>query len=231
MPRKVEWHDDWISNNYQSYESYEAMVTDYNIIFNDNVSKAGLKNHTLYKLGLKKPRNNCRHYTEEQIEWLKEMLPKHGRKETCAMFNETFNESRTERSMKSFGMWYGIKVEEDGWKSRVTENLLKDKIKPIGTERVDNGYPMVKVADGDWRQKNRLIYEDVFGKIPEGYAIVHLDNDPTNCDIDNMMAVPRSLLSALIATNMKSEIPQVTKTAILWLQLNELIRRGHGITL
>lgn len=224
MPaRHVDWHDDWIIANYLNYESYVAMVADYNKLFNDHVTKAGMNNHCRYKLGLHKPRQNCRHYTEEQIEWLTENLPKYGRNETCRMFNERFNENRSVRSMKSFTAMYGIKVDEQVWKSHVIENLNKDKIKAVGTERIDHGRPVMKVGGSDWRYKNRLVYEEAHGNIPKGYAVMHLDNDPMNCDISNLRAVPKARLGALIAADMKSEIPQITEAGLLWLELGELL--------
>lgn len=224
MPaRHVDWHDDWIIANYLNYESYKDMVADYNKLFNDHVTRAGLKNHSLYKLGLHKPRVNNRHYTEEQIEWLTENLPKYGRKETCRMFNERFNESRSVRSMKSFTAMYGVKVDEQVWKGFATKNVNKNKLKEIGTERIDHGRPVVKVGGCDWRYKNRLVYEEAHGKIPKGCAVIHLDNDPLNCDISNLKAVPKDRLGALIAADMKSEIPQITEAGLLWLELGELL--------
>lgn len=226
MPRHVDWHDDWIIENYLHYESYEKMVTDYNRLFNDHVTKPGLSNHCRLKLGIHKPRVNNRHYTQEQIEWLTEHLPKLGRKETCRLFNETFNETRTVRAMKSFTNMYGVKVNEDVWKAHVAWNLNHDKIKPIGTERIDHGYPMIKVGNCDWRQKNRLVYEAEHGAIPKGYCVVHLDNNPLNCDINNLRIVRRDLLSAIIVADWKSDIPQITESSILWMELNELLGRN-----
>lgn len=224
MPaRHVDWHDDWIIANYLNYESYNDMVADYNILFNDHVTKAGMNNHCRYKLKLHKPRQNCRHYTDEQRAWLTENLPKYGRNETCRMFNERFNESRSVRSMKSFTAMYGVKVDEQVWKKHVVENANKNKLKEIGTERIDHGRPVVKVGGSDWRYKNRLVYEEAHGKIPKGCAIIHLDNDPLNCDIDNLKAVPKDRLGALIAADMKSEIPQITEAGLLWLELGELL--------
>lgn len=226
MPsRSVRWHDDWIRQNYLSYPSYEAMVRDYNRIFDDHVTKAGMNNHCRLKLGLKKPRMNCRHYTDEQIEWLKENLPKFGRNETCRMFNERFNESRTVRAMKSFTMMYGVKVNEEVWKAHVTYNVNKDKLKDVGTERIDHGRAVVKCEDGKWRYKNRIVYEQQNGRIPKGHCVVHLDNDPLNCKADNLMAVPHRIMSMMAGGDMYSEHPLITKTAIQWCVLADLLKQ------
>lgn len=219
MPRKVDWHDDWLLANYLNYESYSALVDAYNKKFSEHLSLAGMKNHMRLKLGVHKPRVNNRHYTDEQIEWLKENLPKYGRNDTCRMFNEKFNESRTVRAMKSFTAEYGVKVDEDVWKRHVTENVNKNKLKDVGTIRIDHGRKVVKLPNGKWDYQNRVTYEKHYGKIPKGHCIVHLDSNPLNCDIDNLIALPRTIVSMLAGSGMNSTEPMITMTAITWCRL------------
>ena len=72
---------------------------------------------------------------------------------------------------------------------------------PVGYERVDgDGYTWVKVSDGlqdnpnsNYRQKHRVVYEQVHGSIPEGCNVVFADRDKTNLDPGNLVAVPRNL--------------------------------------
>lgn len=228
MPRKVSWQDDWLSANYLHYESYTALTDAYNERFNESLSLAAVKNHMRLKLGIHKPRENCRHYTDEQIVWLTKNLPKYGRSETCRMFNERFNESRTVRAMKSFTTEYGVKVDESVWKKHVTENVNKNKLKDIGTVRIDHGRKMVKMSDGKWGYQNRVIYEARHGKIPKGYCIVHLDSDPLNCEAENLVCVPRAILSTLIGADLKSEHPSITKTALTWAELCNALKKGQN---
>lgn len=224
MPKKVEWHDDWLSENYLNYESYTALRDAYNERFDETLSLSAVKNHMRLKLGIHKPRVNNRHYTEEQIEWLTEMLPKYGRNETCRMFNERFNETRTVRSMKSFTMMYGVKVEESVWKRHVTENVNKNRLKSIGTIRIDHGRPVIKLENGKWNYLNRTVYESEYGTLPKGYCVVHLDNDPTNCSAENLKAVPHKIMSMMAGGEMYSENPLITRTAITWCILADLLK-------
>lgn len=226
MPsRSVKWHDDWIRQNYLSYPSYQAMVEDYNRIFDDHVTKAGMNNHCRLKLGISKPRENCKHYTEEQVEWLKENLPKYGRNETCRMFNERFNETRSVRSMKSFTVMYGAKVDDAVWKRNLSHNLNKDRLREVGTERIDHNRVMVKCEDGKWRLKNRVVYEQQYGELPKGYCVMHLDSNPLNCEASNLIAVPHKIMSMMAGGNKCSTEPIITKTAIRWCELADLLKQ------
>lgn len=74
---------------------------------------------------------------------------------------------------------------------------------PIGHERdTGKGYILVKVRQrpkepgtkDNWMPKQRLVWEREVGPIPEGHVIVFCDRDYTNCDISNLICVPRRLL-------------------------------------
>lgn len=63
--------------------------------------------------------------------------------------------------------------------------------KPVGYElhRTD-GYVVVKVSQPNvWKYKQRLIYEQHYGKIPKNMMVIFLDGDKTNFDIKNLKAV------------------------------------------
>ena len=205
MPKRIQWHDEWLLENCMEYDSYQKLTEDYNKLFGESVTHHGLANHCRYKLSLAKPRKHNRHYTEEQIEWLKENLPKHGRKEACRLFNERFGENRTVRAMKTFSNYYGILIDREVWLQHVTENVNKNKLKQVGATHIH---------------------------IPKDYCIVHLDNNPMNCDLDNLVAVPRSILMTMVGGDMKSECPQITQSAILWCELKQALERnGYGESL
>lgn len=67
----------------------------------------------------------------------------------------------------------------------------------IGEERLTkDGYIQVKVQDGclnkNWQLKHRYIYEQHYGKIPEGYNVIFLDGNRQNFDINNLKLVSRA---------------------------------------
>ena len=55
----------------------------------------------------------------------------------------------------------------------------------IGSERVGkDGYILIKVQDGklkrNWMPKHRYLYEQEYGKIPEGYKLIFADGNKLN---------------------------------------------------
>ena len=50
----------------------------------------------------------------------------------------------------------------------------------------------VKTAEPNvWRKRCRVVWESVHGPIPRGIIIHHVDRDPTNDSLDNLMALTR----------------------------------------
>lgn len=60
-----------------------------------------------------------------------------------------------------------------------------------GHRRTD-GY--IQITSGPYKGKllHRLIYEEVYGPIPKGYAIHHIDGDKTNNNPGNLMLLSKS---------------------------------------
>lgn len=63
-------------------------------------------------------------------------------------------------------------------------------IKKLGAIRKDvDGYTYVKIADGDWRLKHRVIYENVNGPVPANHVVIFKDNNMNNFDINNLQMI------------------------------------------
>ena len=119
--------------------------------------------------------------------------------------------------------WSEYMSEEGQANSRKT-TFKKGNIPPnrseIGQERTtQDGYTEVKIQDGalnkNWVLKHRYIYEQHYGKIPDGYNVMFADKNRQNFDIDNLILVSKH--EDLIMNNKKLiyEDKELTKSGHL----------------
>jgi hypothetical protein len=65
---------------------------------------------------------------------------------------------------------------------------------PVGTERENRGYRLVKTASGKWASKQSLIWEAANGPIPKGSRVIFADGNKSNLSLDNLMMVTQAEL-------------------------------------
>lgn len=222
----IDWNDEWLKEHID-LPSFSVLRDEYNKEFGTNVTLSAIKNHVHLKLGINKTRQTHRHYTDEQLEWLKENYSKLGCREACKQFNERFNESRTFSSMKNFGTNHNVRVDADvATKNKLICGARKDgskrELKPVGSTRLECGRLMIKTKEG-WKASGKAVWEEVNGKVPDGYTVTHLDGDTTNYSVDNLALVTIRQLGILSGCNLRSSNPEITKTAIIWSQLYDAL--------
>ena len=97
--------------------------------------------------------------------------------------------------------------------------------KPIGSERLCDGYLQRKVTDTgypprDWQPVHVLLWIEHYGPIPRGYAVKFIDGDRRNVVIENLCLVSRADLARLNV--MWNRYPRELAEAI---QLRGVLRR------
>ena len=175
-------------------------------------------------------------WSDEEKQYLAEITPGRGHKEIQSMMSCKFgfdythhqikgaitrnklNTGRTGRFEKGRATW------NKGTKGLTKANVTSFKkgqkphnYKPLGSERITkDGYCEIKVSDTGrrWRPKHVLIYEKHHGKVPKGSAVIFLDGDKRNFDIDNLYLVTRSQLAMLNKNSLIQKDAELTKTAI-----------------
>lgn len=55
-----------------------------------------------------------------------------------------------------------------------------------------DGYYQISSGEHQGKLLHRLIYEETFGPIPEGFHIHHLDNDKNNNALENLVLISKS---------------------------------------
>ena len=175
-------------------------------------------------------------WSDEEKQYLAEITPGRGYKEIQSMMSCKFgfdythhqikgaitrnklNTGRTGRFEKGRATW------NKGTKGLTKANVTSFKkgqkphnYKPLGSERITkDGYCEIKVSDTGrrWRPKHVLIYEKHHGKVPKGSAVIFLDGDKRNFDIDHLYLVTRSQLAMLNKNSLIQKDAELTKTAI-----------------
>lgn len=136
--------------------------------------------------------------------------------------------------------WHsGMSPEE--YKSHYTEaSFAKGKFKKgersasyrydVGDEVVRGDYIYVKVSDDptvppsrQWKTKQRAIYEQYHGEIPEGNQITFIDGNTRNFNINNLAAITDAERMCITANNWQGK-GEITRTGIAYAKLKTAIK-------
>ena len=150
-------------------------------------------------------------YSEAELSWIENNQVGISRKDLALKFNATF---KRELSADNLGGLCKRKKWENGLDNVFTEGqeswnkgtkgltgrnrttFKKGQVphnhKPIGHEyKNTQGYIMIKVAEPrKFELKHRHVWQLEHGPIPARHVIRFLDNDRTNCSLDNLICVP-----------------------------------------
>lgn len=183
-------------------------------------------------------------YTDEMKQFILDNYKGRYNQELADLFNQKFNANITSRTIKSYkannNLNSGLtgkfrKGQTPHNKGKKMPKEVYEKVKhtmfakgnvppnhrPVGSERISkDGYIEVKVEEPNkWRLKQRVVYEEAKGKIPEGCPIIFLDGNKRNFDIDNLRCITRSELLYLNCNGLNNS-NEITETGILMARLD-----------
>lgn len=180
-------------------------------------------------------------WTEEEKEYLREIVSKRSHKQIQIMMNKKFEYQFDLTQISGAIKRYKLKTGLTGYFTKgdipfnkgkkqreymSEESIEKTKFtrfklgqspvnwRPIGSERVTvDGYTEIKIKEPNiWKLKQRLIYEKAYGEIPYGYTVVFADRDKKNFNIDNLILVSRNELLKMNSNDLIKEDAELTKT-------------------
>ena len=213
---RIIYDDEWILAHVNGYTSWKKLCAEYNKSHSTEISHNTFKSHCNRELNLDN------HYTEEQNEWLREYYYKFGNVEIATEFQKRFGECRTAYALVMYCKRKGLKVSEERRKIRAIENT--GRYHEIGTVRkLQNGEPYIKTEHG-WKRVKNLVYGDV----PKGYKIIHLDQNVDNCEKENLCAISNKVAARMTAHRLWSKNAVITKTATMVCELEDLV--GSEVT-
>lgn len=183
-------------------------------------------------------------YTDEMKQFILDNYKGRYNQELADLFNQKFNANITSRTIKSYkannklnsgltGKFRkgqtphnkGKKMPKEVYEKVKHTMFAKGNVppnhRPVGSERISkDGYIEVKVAEPNkWRLKQRVVYEEAKGEIPEGCPIIFLDGNKRNFDIDNLKCITRSELLYLNCNGLNNS-NEITETGILMARLD-----------
>lgn len=183
-------------------------------------------------------------WTEEEIEFIREIYPYYENKEISKMVKDKFGFDVSARNLLNVRHKYKFPkkaIPNSGcyrkgdvpWnKGREMTDEVKEKVKgtwfkkgeipknhrPIGSTRIDNkdGYKLIKIAEPNkWALYHRHLYEEKHGeKLKKNEAIIFADGNKSNFDIDNLVKVSRANLLYLNNKKLIFDDPELTKTGV-----------------
>lgn len=183
-------------------------------------------------------------YSEEQKEFIITNNYGKYSKELAEMFNQHFNTNITAKEIAYFrknnklnsgltGQFKKGNVPHNKGKKQIEymsqESIERTKetrfkkgnkpknYRPVGSERITkDGYIEVKVADPNkWETKNKIIYKQYFGDIPEGHKVIYADGNKLNNDINNLILVSDNEELIMNKYKLRTENIELTKTGYL----------------
>ena len=211
------YHDDWIVDHYDPTVGWRAILDEYNKVFDCDVSYGAFVTHIFKKLKIQQEPFK---YSDEMNAFLKETYPVYGGKKTTKMFNEHFHTDKTLMTIFNRCNKLGLKPDEKRIFQEKSEWNYKRKTVGAITSGT-YGTPAVKTENGWERLDRKLI-----GKIRPDELIVHLDGNKTNNAPDNLMVIQKSITTRMAKNHFWSDNPVITKTGILWCQLDEALSRN-----
>ena len=174
------------------------------------------------------------YYTAEEDEWLRKHISScETYNHLTEMFNEHFKEnvksqSISDRCIKMLHIHIGY----NSGRFIKNGNHNCPKTHKICAEIERCGYIFVKYNNirhegktsyknmkDNWMPKQRYVYEQHYGSIPEGYIVVFLNNDKKDFSIENLYAIPRKINAVMNQNKWFTSNRENTLTAIKWCEL------------
>ena len=179
-------------------------------------------------------------YSEEMIEWLRDFVPGHSRKQINAAFNDRFGTNlsvsqttgayknrgfktgKTGRFEKGMVSWCKGKKQTDFLTPEQIERTKATRYKPgsvphnkkpVRSERVNiYGYIEIKIAEPSvWELKHRYVWQQAYGPIPERHAIIFKNRNQLDCSLDNLLLVPINTIGIMASKHLYSKDPEMTE--------------------
>ena len=117
---------------------------------------------------------------------------------------------------KKWDEYMSKKGQENSKKTCFKKGNIPQNHREVGSERVNvDGYLEIKVEEPNvWNLKHRVIYEENYGTIPEGYKVIFADGNKKNLDINNLILVSSAEELHMNRDKLRFNDTELTKTGL-----------------
>ncbi|MDR1839275.1 MAG: HNH endonuclease [Treponema sp.] len=166
-----------------------------------------------------------RWYTPEEIQFVKKNIRGRTYIETLKLFNKRFGLRLSLKQLETMtykhkiyngvGKWLPGHIPANKGK---TPPGWRGNWKPVGSERLSQGYVWVKVTDikhrgsKNWKAKHAAIWEKENGRVPKGHVVIFADRNNRNFELDNLMLISRAELSVMNNLGLIANNKELTAT-------------------
>lgn len=173
-------------------------------------------------------------YTQEEKDFIRDNCKGKSVDELQRMLNEHFQINVTKKSVKGIMYRNGWKNGMQGFNTRFEKShtphnkgksfphTSKTKFKkgnippshkPVGSESIEAGYVVVKIAEPNvWVKKHRYIWEQAYGPIPDSMVIRFADGDKMNVTLDNLFLTPHRVCISVVKRGIEHSDPDLNVT-------------------
>lgn len=91
---------------------------------------------------------------------------------------------------------------------------------PVGSIARNGGKVFIKISDAGsqwerWMELSRYVWEQNFGRIPDGMMVSFRDSDPLNCKPENLMLISKSENAVMNKFGLRYSDPEATESGVL----------------
>ncbi|USD30919.1 HNH endonuclease [Pseudoalteromonas sp. SCSIO 43201] len=168
--------------------------------------------------------------SNDQVSWLDSQYQTHTASALLNMFNVRYKLTLTLVQFKNVLAKHGIKNsaklnKKVGYKVNKTAFKKGDPhctAVPLGSERTENGYVLVKIKEPNvWQAKQRLVYEHHFGPLKEYEVVRFKDGDKRNFSPENLFKTTRKGHGFLSKYQLLSQPQQIQDSLLILTQVRD----------
>lgn len=170
------------------------------------------------------------YYTQEEKQFFREFSFGHTREETRQEFIKRFGWEITSyqciRQIKEAGGTGRTGRFEAG-----NEHICTF-VEEEGTEKLhklnDGRYEWKIKVNGEWKRKNRYIWQKAYGEIPEGKRLLYKDGNSENCTLENLILVDAPVATEMMRSGYYSTRGELHESCIVASMLTTKIREKEN---